>query len=590
MGWGRRVYGSHRLARLVLVAVLVAVAAQFPALAQTPNQGGQIQATQSADGKAGYTIKARVPLTILDIVVTDAKGQPVHGLKESDFTILEDKQPMVAKSFEEHRSDESAPVAPPPASRPLPANTFTNLTPTPPSTLPPNVLLLDSLNTPMGVQTIVRQRMVDYIKRMPQGTSMAIFGLTTRLVLLQGFTSDREVLLAALTKGEKTLPQFAPHEDWGQDPMQEQDKSFESEAGHMAVRAETTFSAIRQIARYLSGIPGRKNLLWLTGAFPQQYPPEPRDPLVFPPGNPPQIYDLSDEVKAEAEVLARAHIAVYSIEPRGLDQFFTSRRGNIQLGEHDTMDLVADLTGGKNTHNTNGLTEAVADAIDLGSNFYTVTYTPINQTLDTRFRAISVKVSQPGLHLAYRSGYYAVDPAVDAHSRQIETVKPMQAALMRGSLEPTQILFKVKVVQAPATENAVPVGNQPDAKQMKPPYRRYSISYVIDVNGIDFTQSIDNNYRGDFEFGAVVYNADGDAVVNSASKTVSPIVPPAVYQSMLRGGANAHQEIAVPATGDYFLRIAVHDLRSDHVGAVEIPTAAIAPTAEMIPAAAVRKQ
>ena len=46
---------------------------------------------------------------------------------------------------------------------------------------------------------------------------------------------------------------------------------------------------------------------------------------------------------------------------------------------------------------------------------------------------------------------------------------------------------------------------------------------------------------------------------------------------MLRGGANAHQEIAVPATGDYFLRIAVHDLASDRVGAIEIPTASITP-------------
>ena len=38
---------------------------------------------------------------------------------------------------------------------------------------------------------------------------------------------------------------------------------------------------------------------------------------------------------------------------------------------------------------------------------------------------------------------------------------------------------------------------------------------------------------------------------------------------MLRGGANAHQEIAVPATGEYFLRIGVHDISSDRVGAIE---------------------
>ena len=118
--------------------------------------------------------------------------------------------------------------------------------------------------------------------------------------------------------------------------------------------------------------------------------------------------------------------------------------------------------------------------------------------------------------------------------------------------------------------------NQPDPKQMKPPYRHYSLAYVIDVHGIDFAPSPDGNYRGDFEYGVRVYNADGDEIVNSVAKTVSPILPPAVYRSMLTGGANAHQEIDVPATGDYFLRIAVHDLTSNRVGAIEIPTASIA--------------
>jgi hypothetical protein len=56
---------------------------------------------------------------------------------------------------------------------------------------------------------------------------------------------------------------------------------------------------------------------------------------------------------------------------------------------------------------------------------------------------------------------------------------------------------------------------------------------------------------------------------------------------MLRGGANAHVEIDAPATGDYFLRIAVHDLTSDRVGSIEVPTASIAP--ETTPAVAAEK-
>jgi hypothetical protein len=117
---------------------------------------------------------------------------------------------------------------------------------------------------------------------------------------------------------------------------------------------------------------------------------------------------------------------------------------------------------------------------------------------------------------------------------------------------------------------------------MHPPYRHLSIAYTIDVHGIDFTQKADNNYRGAFEYGVNVYNADGD-VINSTANTVSPIVPPAVYQSMLRTGANAHRDIDIPATGDYFLRIAVHDLTSGRIGAIEIPTSSLTPNS--VPAA-----
>jgi hypothetical protein len=247
--------------------------------------------------------------------------------------------------------------------------------------------------------------------------------------------------------------------------------------------------------------------------------------------------------------------------------------------EHLTMESIAEQTGGKAFYNTNALDQAAADALDSGANYYTLTYTPANQNLDTRFRAIKVKVDQPNLTLVYRNGYYAIDPGTTLAGAKADKVTPMQSAMMRGGLDATQILFRVNVSQSPTIDPTLPADNQPDPKVMHPPYRRYSISYVIDVHGIQFAPALDGNYRGDFEYGVRVYNADGDEVMNSVSKTVSPILPPSVYKSMLSGGANAHQEIDVPATGDYFLRIGVHDLSSDRVGTIEVPTTSITPNA-----------
>jgi len=61
-------------------------------------------------------------------------------------------------------------------------------------------------------------------------------------------------------------------------------------------------------------------------------------------------------------------------------------------------------------YNTNGLTQAVSKAIEEGSNYYTLTYSPSNVQWDERFRTIKVKVTEPGVQLTYRNGYYAVDP------------------------------------------------------------------------------------------------------------------------------------------------------------------------------------
>ena len=79
----------------------------------------------------------------------------------------------------------------------MPPGTFTNYTPVAPdSTL--NILLIDALNTPMQDQMYVRQQLDDYVKHAKPGVSVAVFGLTNRLIMLQGFTADPSVLRAAV--------------------------------------------------------------------------------------------------------------------------------------------------------------------------------------------------------------------------------------------------------------------------------------------------------------------------------------------------------------------------------------------------------
>ena len=167
------------------------------------------------------------------------------------------------------------------------------------------------------------------------------------------------------------------------------------------------------------------------------------------------------------------------------------------------MDAMANDTGGHAFYNTNGLSDAVAKAIDAGSNYYTLTYNPTDHTWNGDYRNIHVELSgsaaAQGFKLAYRHGYYADDPQQPSKPRHGElptkaTPTPptagalvdhaaeaySQAAISRGAPQPEDILFKVRVVPLTGkNDDTLAAGNQanPNGK-MKAPYRTFAVDYV----------------------------------------------------------------------------------------------------------------
>jgi hypothetical protein len=149
--------------------------------------------------------------------------------------------------------------------------------------------------------------------------------------------------------------------------------------------------------------------------------------------------------------------------------------------------------------------------------------------------------------------------------------------MMRGTLQPTDVLFQVGAALAPATDASLPPGNNPDPKAMKPPYRHLTLTYTIDIHGLQFDQAPDGNYHGQFEYAVNVYDPSDGKLLNSSTMAAKPSLPPAVYQSMLSSGVKVRQDIALPAKGDTILRIGVHDVTTNRVGALEIPASSITP-------------
>ena len=95
------------------------------------------------------------------------------------------------------------------------------------------------------------------------------------------------------------------------------------------------------------------------------------------------------------------------------------------------MAELAAETGGEVFKNSNDLSHAVSRAIQNGSHYYTISYTPTDKKMDGQFRAIQVKLNKGDYRLAYRRGYYAFD-TLNAKSTP-ESSDPLHPLLERGA-------------------------------------------------------------------------------------------------------------------------------------------------------------
>jgi VWFA-related protein len=611
---------SMRLLLLFLPFVLLAGGALH---AQDGPQSAPV-AGASASSQPTYTLHTSANLVIIDVVVSGPDGRPVHGLRSKDFVLTEDGKLQRVLNFQEH----SAPVAghiDTVAAPKLAPGLFTNFTSTH-TDGPANVLLLDMLNTPLRDQSYARQQIQDYLNHAQAGTQIAIFGLSNRLTILQSFTTDPRLLKAAIERknassgsallndplgggavgaGESgvsdALSDLAPAPDILEAVANAQQFEAETQTFQFRQRSQITLDALNQLARYLASIPGRKNLIWFSGSLPINILPSTSTADGFD-----SMGSSEEEFRETTDLLTRSQVSLYPVDVRGLTNtgiFNAASAGtkyardptnvgkdetkfNSQTaGENTTMLQAAHDTGGRAFINTNGLSEAVGKAIDDGSNYYTLTYSPANTRWDGRYRKLDVALAGKNYTLSYRRGYYADDPNVSASSSRREaSATPGSAAsksvitrtMVRGAPVPTQIVFTIRVRPStgkaedePAAGNEVAVANA----EAKPPFTRYAIDFALNARDISFSQS-DGLSHGGCEFVIFVYDADG-TLVNRAGSTLHADLKPAAYADFLRHPLSYNQDISVPRKGDFFLRIAVHDLNSDRVGAVEVPLNAV---------------
>ena len=568
-----------RLLQTVLCG-LAALSAVFPAALAQSSQPGVL------------TLHANARAVLLDVVVTDGHGHPIHNLKSNDFRVFEDGELQTIASLEQHHAATNLAVQP--TLPPLGPNSFSNRR-QPATGGTYTVFLLDALDSPASAQMYAREQLLSWVGSMPPQNQVAIFQLDTQLHLIQGFTSDAAVIKAAVKERSQPMLTAVP-----------------TGGGYTTAAIQMDFltHAMQSIGAYLRTRPGRKNLVWFTGHIPRYS----YDDGTYVGG---ALHDsegfLSNYIKS-TDALVLGEVSVYPIDTRGLetDPSFsaassrgpsvgsTERFNTRQFFQHSDLDEVAEATGGKAFYNTNGIKQSINEVIETGASYYTISYYPTNKKWDGTYRKLKVEPPVADSQLQYRRGYYALKETVAlaqpasilppptrnrpdsagrvqlTHSSLTPDQSAFATAMHLGSVDPGQIIFTAHVdvdptVQKISKAQPLPKDNYLDAKYKDHPFRTFKVFYRLAPDQFQLTALPNGLHHSEIEAVTLVLDNQG-VMINSIITTVEMNLNDANYARAMASGIELLAQVAVPEKGAYFLKTGVHDKTTGKSGVLEFST------------------
>jgi VWFA-related protein len=592
--------------RRVLSSILSIILMSASIFAQTPQQPPP---PQQENGQDSDMIRITSQLVQVDAVVTDKNDQVIPDLKLEDFKVFENGKRQDTQ-FLEFVSAETG------------ARTEGTITVASGRTIEPEVernltakdlhrvfaFVVDDLTIPFEDIVTVRKLLTDFVdNKMREGDLVAIVRVIGGNGLVQQFTSDKRMLRLAISQvmpqmhaysindkmvsGEKIRAELAQTvgQMGGPQAPDTLNNSLDLDSGEegttKGLRALSTLVTAGEVVDSMKLLPGRKNLMLLSGGIPVA---EANQEQITIGGAPislaeAQVYNTNTNalMRQLTDKASRAGVVINTMDVRGLkaqrgvSRFTdpgneassallggmtgTSQPGGFgrrpNAGTFDNLDLdttsgheglqrLADVTGGISVINSDNFNEGL-DRVMARSSYYLLAYKPSEQ-FDGKFHKLEIKVNRPGAKVYSRTGYFAIP---DTPAKELTKEQTM----FRAAKSP---LARRDVSLAGTLQYRFTPSNSADI----------DINLVIDANNLGFKQSADGKQHATFDVACFVVNSVGK-LQDGFSQTITANYSSEEYKQALANGISFTGHAELPP-GYYQFRAVVREAETGHLGTI----------------------
>ena len=539
-------------------------------------------------------VKISTNLIQIDVTVTDKKGNIVKDLKPEDFEIYQNgkkqdvsnlsfistgQKEVIEKKAEKEKKDVKDTI-PIPTAKLKPEQIRRTI-----------ALVVDDLTLSFDSTYYVRRALKKFVdEQMQPGDLVAIIRTGGGIGALQQFTSDKNVLYAAIEKvrwqsySAGGIGAFAPIEatplekakafgssDISEETIKMEKDSIRRENDFRSdIFATGTLGAINYIVRGMRELPGRKSIMLMSDGF--QLFSQDKDNF----SNATQVLD---SLRQLVDLANRSSVVVYTMDARGLqtlgataqDDFsglspsaiegrLTERRDKL-FDTQEGLVYLAKQTGGFPILNNNDLAGGIREVLNDQS-YYLIGYQPDEEIFDPKnrqFNKLEVKVKRDNVNVRYRSGFFGVS------DENVENNKPK-------NLTPYQQI--TGALTSPFAVNDINLNlNTVFRSDAKHDYFINSFLY-ISIKDLKFTDEPNGMKKAVFDLLAMSFGDNGNPV-DSISKTYTINIKDENYQKLLNEGFVYNFTFPIKQAGAYQMRVAIRDHATEKVGSasqfIEVP-------------------